>query len=555
MSENALVNVARFLPEQARLNPRLPAVRVPVGRRRGAVLYEERSFAELDRESDACARLLRERGISRGTRTLLMVRPGLELILCTFALFKVGAVPVVIDPGMGLQGFLACVRRTEPEALLGIPLAQRLAALFRGTFRSVGTRVAVGDRSFRESLAHQMLAGGGPEMARTQADDLAAILFTSGSTGAPKGVCYEHGMFEAQVRLLRQLYGIRPGEVDLPMLPVFALFNPALGMLTVVPKMNPSRPAKADPWEIVQAIRQNGVTNSFGSPVLWRKIADYCERRRITLPTLRRILMAGASVPPSLVRRFRSIAPGAEVHTPYGATECLPLTSIPGSSLLGEVEALSRAGKGSCVGRPAEGIELRVVQVVDGPLPQYDPLLDVPQGEIGEIAACGPVVTREYDRLPEATAAAKMLDAQGRTWHRMGDLGYLDESGRLWFCGRKVGRVVLPAGDGHPEQVFYTDCCEAIFNAHPDVARSALIAIRKNGVRAPAIAIEPLPGKFPRGVRARADFIEELSVLGQQHPHTQGIHTFVFEKAFPVDVRHNAKIHRLALGRKHSGKG
>jgi len=541
------VNVARFLPEQARLNPRLPALRVPAGTRDGAIVYEERSFAQLDRESDACARLLAAQGVARGMRTLLMVRPGLELILCTFALFKLGAGPVVIDPGMGLKSFLGCVRRTGPEALVGIPLAQRVARVFRGTFRGVRVRVPVGTRSFREGIARGLLEGASFEMAQTRADELAAILFTSGSTGAPKGVCYEHGMFESQVRLLKALYGIKAGEVDLPMLPVFALFNPALGMLSVVPRMDPSRPARADPWQIVQAIRQNGVTNSFGSPVLWRKIAAYCERQGLTLPSLRRILMAGAPVPPALVRRFRVIAPNAEVHTPYGATECLPLTSIAGAELLDDVEALSREGKGSCVGRPAPEIGLRVIPVLDAPLSRLDDVPALPPGEVGEIVASGPVVTRVYDRLPDATAGAKTLDAEGRTWHRMGDLGYLDELGRLWFCGRKAERIVLDSG-----RTLYTDCCEAIFNAHPEVARCALLGVRRNGAVIPAIAVEPVPGKFPRSRKAKRDLIEELEVLGAQHEHTRDIRTFFFEKAFPVDVRHNAKIHRLTLARKHS---
>src|SRR5690606_30213947 len=142
----------------------------------------------------------------------------------------------------------------EPEAVVGIPLAIRISRLFRGSFRSVRVRVAVGNGRFRRDMRrnHDNYF----EIAETRANDLAAILFTSGSTGTPKGVRYEHGMFEAQVRLLKQHYGIEPGEIDLPMLPVFALFNPALGMTTITPKMDPSRPAKADPWQIVQAIQQ-----------------------------------------------------------------------------------------------------------------------------------------------------------------------------------------------------------------------------------------------------------------------------------------------------------
>ena len=204
--------------------------------------------------------------------------------------------------------------------------------------------------------------------AETTARDLAAILFTSGSTGPPKGVCYEHGMFEAQVSAIREQYGISEGEVDLPMLPIFALFNPALGMTTVVPEINPSKPATVDPAKIVQAIQQCGVTNSFGSPVLWKKIGAYCVERGETLPSLKRILMAGASVPPPLMGQFRKILDQGQVHSPYGATEVLPVSSISDGEVLGETAHLTTQGKGTCVGRPLPGVEVKIVPVSDEPL-------------------------------------------------------------------------------------------------------------------------------------------------------------------------------------------
>ncbi len=278
------------------------ALKIPRGRDpNGQIDYLVLSFRELAQEQDNWGRRLLGRGIGRGSRVLLMARPGLPLISLCFALFKIGAVPIVIDPGMGLRSFLSCVRRSRPDALVGISLAIWVSRIFRGSFKSLRTRVKVG--SAREPL-HQMAAQG-IAAAETTARDLAAILFTSGSTGPPKGVCYEHGMFEAQVSAIREQYGISEGEVDLPMLPIFALFNPALGMTTVVPEINPSKPATVDPAKIVQAIQQCGVTNSFGSPVLWKKIGAYCVERGETLPSLKRILMAGASVPPLLMGQFR----------------------------------------------------------------------------------------------------------------------------------------------------------------------------------------------------------------------------------------------------------
>lgn len=535
-------NVAAFLAEQAVRAPDVAAVRAPLGRAEdGGIRYAERSFAALEAESSAAAWYFHSRGVDRGSRVLLLVRPGLDLVRTVFALFKIGAVPVVIDPGMGLRSFLRCVRHSGPEAVVAPPFVVRMLRCFPASFRTTGTRIPLGPR-LESGLEHFSDAGSFPAL-EAEPDELAAVLFTSGSTGAPKGVRYAHGMFAAQVASIRAAYGIGPGEVDLPMLPVFALFNPALGMTTVVPEMNPSRPASVDPEKIVRAIRQNAVTNSFGSPTLWRIIADYCGHRGIELPSLRRVLMAGAPVPHQLLRGMRKLLPNGTVHTPYGATEALPVSSIDDREILGETAEATARGAGSCVGRPLPGVEARILEARSGPLADWSGGRELKTGEVGEIVVSGPSVTESYDRLPEADAASKIRDG-GKIWHRMGDLGWLDEKGRLWFCGRKAERV--ETGDGP----LHTDRCEVFFNAHPGVARSALIGVADGRA---GIAVEPEKGAFPRTRRARARFREELREIARANPMTSGIAAFYFVRRFPVDVRHNAKIHRLALARRFAG--
>jgi acyl-CoA synthetase (AMP-forming)/AMP-acid ligase II len=536
-------NVAHFLAEQATAQPMAPAVRAPLGRGRdGAIAYAERSFAELEAEASATAHYLAAQGVARGGRVLLMVRPGLDLIRIVFALFKLGAVPVVIDPGMGIQKFLRCVRHSRPDALVGIIPAIWIARCFRPSFRGVDIKIPVNHR-FQNRI--ESFKNKGPYAVVDSAEDeLAAVLFTSGSTGPAKGVCYAHGMFLAQVEAIRRQYGIEPGEVDLPMLPVFALFNPALGMCTVVPQMNPSRPATVDPARIVRAIQQNAVTNSFGSPALWTKIARYCEQTSITLPSIRRILMAGAPVPPALMAQMRSIIPNGDIHTPYGATEALPVTSISATEVLEQTAVRTQKGEGTCVGRALPDVRVRIIEPVDDAIASLDAVAVKATGGIGEIIVQGPSVTRGYDRLPGADADSKIADG-ARHWHRMSDMGWLDADGRLWFCGRKVERVLGPDGP------MYTDCCEAIFNAHPKVYRSALIDL---GGGRPGMVIEPEKGNFPRTWKARRQFEQSLAELGQQHAFTARIRHFFFEKRFPVDVRHNAKIHRLSLAQKYALK-
>ena len=541
MSESA--NIARHLPLMAARQPDHPAVKVPRGRTRaGRIDYLTLSFRELDAEVDAWVAKLTGQGIRRGDRVLVMVRQGLPLIAAAFALFKLGAVPVIIDPGMGRESFLSCVARSRPRGLLGIPLAQAFSYVFRRAFASVEVRVwASGSPTARCAVS----AGAAP-LADTAPEELAAILFTSGSTGAPKGVCYEHGMFDAQVRLVRDTYGIEPGEVDLPMLPIFALFNPALGMTTIVPEIDPSRPATVDPEKIVQAIEQERVTNSFGSPTLWRKIAAHCRKTDTVLPTVRRVLMAGAPVPPALFADVQALLPNGTAHSPYGATESLPLCSVTAAEI---DRAAALAGRGTCVGRPVREIEVKIVALTDGPIATWAEACELPRGEIGEIVVRGPVVTKAYDALPEATAAAKIRDG-ATLWHRMGDAGYFDAEGRLWFLGRKAERVVMREGVLFPDQV------EPVFNAHPEVRRTALIGLGERGEQRPAIVVEPRSKEIVATPSLRRKLVRELRALGVQQPHTDRIRLLFLHPKFPVDVRHNAKIHRLTLAKwaaHHSG--
>jgi acyl-CoA synthetase (AMP-forming)/AMP-acid ligase II len=378
-------------------------------------------------------------------------------------------------------------------------------------------------------------------------DTLAAVLFTSGSTGAPKGVCYTHGMFDAQIELVRSTYGIVPGETDMAMLPLFALFNPALGTTTVTPLLDPSRPLAADPAPLVAALLSEKVTCSFGSPAIWSKVADHCEARGIELPDLRRLLIAGAPVSGELLAKLRAIAPNCVIHTPYGATECLPVTTIAADELWGVARELALLGQGTCVGRAVSGVEIRVIKEVDGSIATLGDTKLCAAGEIGEIIATGPSVTREYDGLPEATRAAKIADGD-RIWHRMGDLGALDSSGRLFFLGRRVEKVRTPEGD------LPTESIEPAFRQHPHVFRCALIGIGVTPRQTGALVVEPRSGHFPETEAARARFIKELRELARINPQADRIREIVFQRALPVDVRHNAKIHRLQLAKEWTSR-
>ncbi|MGI9110353.1 MAG: fatty acid CoA ligase family protein [Opitutales bacterium] len=539
-------NVARHLRVAATEHPEGLATKSPSGvTASGEVHHESRTFRQLDQASDAAAELFARSGLVAGDRVLLAVRPGHDLIVGMFGLLKLGAVPVAIDPGMGWSSFLDCVRRSRPTGLVGLRSATLLSRLPLAAFRSLRQRVTVGGAAWCQALAS---ASPAPRpLAEVRPDTLAAILFTSGSTGAPKGVCYTHGMFDAQIELVRATYGIRPGEIDMAMLPLFALFNPALGTTTVTPLLDPSRPLAADPAPLVAALIAEKVTCSFGSPAIWGKVTDYCETKGLELPDLRRLLIAGAPVSGELLAKLRVIAPRCVTHTPYGATECLPVTTITADELLGEARQLALRGQGTCVGRPVSGVEIRVIRETEGPIATLAEARACSPDEIGEIIATGPSVTREYDGLPEATRLAKIADGD-RVWHRMGDLGALDASGRLFFFGRRVEKVRTADGD------LPTESLEPAFRQHPQVFRCALIGLGGAPRQTPALVVEPRSGHFPETDVARARFVAELRSVASVHPQSDRVRHIVFQRALPVDVRHNAKIHRLQLAQEWSAR-
>ncbi|TNJ33159.1 olefin beta-lactone synthetase [Arenimonas terrae] len=536
-------NIAAALPRLAAQAPERIAMRCPGGRGANAfAAYDVTlSYAQLDRRSDALAAGLARHGLVRGQRAVVMVRPSPEFFLLMFALFKAGVVPVLVDPGIDKRALKQCLDEAQPQAFIGIPLAQAARVLLRWA-RSAQLRVTVGRRWFwgGPTLA-QVEADGrdaGPQLAATAPDEVAAILFTSGSTGVPKGVVYRHRHFVAQVDMLRDAFGIEAGGVDLPTFPPFALFDPALGVSSIIPDMDPTRPANADPRKLHDAIARFGVDQLFGSPALMRVLAEH----GAPLPTLRRVTSAGAPVPADVVATMRGLLPPqAQFWTPYGATECLPVAVIEGAELQATREATEH-GAGTCVGRPVAPNEVRIIAITDAAIADWSQAQVLGVEAIGEITVAGPTATDEYFNRPQATALAKIAetlpDGSTRIVHRMGDLGRFDAQGRLWFCGRKSHRVRTELGGLYTEQV------EPVFNVHPDVRRTALVGVGEPGKQTPVLCVEMRAG-LPAPEHARV--LDELRRLSLGFVHTARIEHYLVHPGFPVDIRHNAKIGREQL--------
>jgi acyl-CoA synthetase (AMP-forming)/AMP-acid ligase II len=564
MSETrpGICNIAAALPRLARERPAQVAMRCPG---RGGRYNVELTYAQLDARSDAIAAGLARRGIVRGTRTVVMVRPTPEFFLAMFALFKAGAVPVLVDPGIDKRALKQCLDEARPEAFLGIPLAM-LAKSLLGWAKSSRTNITTGTRALLAdaTLAEVERDGAGvnSQLADTRPDDVAAILFTSGSTGVPKGVVYRHRHFVAQVEMLRDAFDMVPGGVDLPTFPPFALFDPALGLTSIIPDMDPTRPARANPRKLHAAIAKFGVDQLFGSPALMRVLAEHGE----ALSTVKRVTSAGAPVPPEVVSRMLELLPeDARFWTPYGATECLPVAAIEGRELL-SLRERTESGAGTCVGRPVPPNEVRLIRIGDDAIDGWNDALLVGVGQVGEITVAGPTATDAYWNRDAQTKLAKIRetlpDGGERIVHRMGDLGWFDAQGRLWFCGRKSQRVVVDEAT-----TLCTEQVEPVFNAHPDVARTALVGVpRKPGAKrlelsrgsagqlrhaGSAAGHQPLLCvELKRGVDAQQwpRIASELRHLADGFVHTAKVEAFLrYPKPFPVDIRHNAKIGREKL--------
>lgn len=536
-----LSTVADVLPTMAAAQPDTTAIFFPTKRRDAdGVVYTRVSYRELDERSTKIAAGLHAVGIERGQRAALMVRPSPELFALTFGMFKAGVVPVMIDPGLGIRGLGNCLARAAPTAFVGIPAAHAARIALGWGRATVERTVNVGGRGLAKHTLTRVEELGAERIRKGQGatptggDEVAAVLFTSGSTGPPKGAVYRHRNFLAQVTAIRAMFGIEPGEIDLPTFPLFALFDPALGMTTVIPDMDPSRPAAVNPVHIIEPIQRFGVTTMFGSPALLNTVGRYGELHGTKLPTLRRVIAAGAPLPGETLSRWHQMLPAeGDVFPPYGATESLPVACLAGREILADTWAKTEQGAGVCVGNPVPDIEVKVIRITDEPIDGFSKDLELPDGQIGEIAVRGPMVTEEYFGDELNTARSKIRDGEF-IWHRMGDVGWRDDHGRLWFCGRKSHRVVVDS------ETMFTVPCEKIFDAHPAVYRSALVGPEGR----PTLCVELEPGYG----RAQWPGIErELRVIADSHPKLRRISSFVRHPGFPVDIRHNAKIGREKL--------
>ncbi|MFD5340716.1 AMP-binding protein [Streptomyces hawaiiensis] len=498
----------------------------------GPVSAEDVTAAQL---LDGCLRTadaLRSAGVRRGDKAVVMTRDAYRLVAAVYALTSLGAVPVLIEPRAEVR---RCLDEIAPGVFIGEPLAhvaRRALGWGRGHVRTA----LVTGRDFpgRGRLLGRSLplavpdgSGPGPHVPEPRAEDLAMIAFTSGSTGQPKGVEYRYTTLAGQLGALDAVLRPEAGDVLLSCFLPFAALGPLLGLTTVAPQVDHLAPARTPPGHLVGPLLRHRADIVLGSPAILGLIAGHCARHGLTLPSVRRVLSFGAPLRPRLVELLaRALPPGAEILSVYGATECLPATAIDADELRALRVQPPPGHSGTCLGRPLPGVGACV--------------LDADATGLGEIAVAGPVVSPAYHARPDATGAAKSL-TDGTLWHRTGDLGRLDDEGRLWYLGRKAHLVT---GDGF---TLTTEDVEAAADIASGVRRTALVGVGPAGRQRAVLCVEP-----ERSARRDAVLDALRASLGGHH-HGRRIGTVLFHPRFPTDIRHNSKIDRARLAEYASG--
>ena len=305
MTTSDIATVADYLAQRAAEQPNQLALAVQHGRK-SHLRYREYTYSALNQAADEIAAGLHSNGIKPGDHAAMLIPPGFACFATMFALLRLGAVPVCVDPGIGVRNLGVCLGEAEPVAFIGVPKAHAARAVLGWCTTSLQKRIVVDGwwpgcarlSTIRKQGAAALKTGWTPPA--ISQDDPAAVLFTSGSTGIPKGVVYHHRTFLAQITALKELFHIQPGEYDLPTFPLFALFAPALGQSSIIPAMDFTRPAHVDPVILLDAMKRYPIQQMFGSPALLDTFGRYLEKNQSPINQLQRILSAGAQFRPKL---------------------------------------------------------------------------------------------------------------------------------------------------------------------------------------------------------------------------------------------------------------
>jgi acyl-CoA synthetase (AMP-forming)/AMP-acid ligase II len=488
--------IPSILHENACEWPNRPALIATRGGSEAALTFQELEEAVIE-----FAAQLNARGIHHGDPVLVFVPMSLELYVALLAIFRLGAIAVFVDPSSGLRHINACCEKLPPAALISVWPLRWLRPFISGLRRI--PRVFTPPRL--SPVSNPVDAAALPCL--PVPENPALITFTSGSTGAPKAAVRTHQF------LIAQHEALEPGEVDLTTLPVFVLANLASGVTSVLPDTKISHPGSVNAPRLASQIQRLRPTRTGGSPAFYQRLMD----EPSSLASFRKIYTGGAPVFPSFLQKLQALAPKAEVVAVYGSTEAEPIAHIACHEITASDWQAMREGKGLLAGIPVPEVRLRIIA------DQWEePVLlpdAIPQGNTGEIVVTGEHVLKGYLK-GEGDGETKFL-IDGEIWHRTGDAGYLDATGRLWLLGRCAARIHDDKGALYP---FAVECIAMSF---PFVRRAAFILLKGKRL----LAIEVYPGSSEAdltGLKCNLAWaaVDEVRTV----------------RSIPVDARHNAKV-------------
>lgn len=518
------MNIARLLQEQARSHPDKTAI---MEYRQGRNV--SMSFSELAEAVGLTARILQEAGLQPGGTTLFLSPMTSGLYVALLALFQLGGIALFLDPSSGRKHIEQCLEIRGPDALIATSRAHLLRLISRG-LRRIPRKFSL-NGYMPGALRLDRLNDVSPlkEIAPCTADTPALITFTSGSTGKPKAALRTHGFLRAQHRVLEKSFGLSPGLVDFTTLPIFLLANLASGVCSVIPNCDLRRPGFIKPGPVLRQIAEFQPHLTAASPAFLESLASVALRAKTPLHSFRRIFTGGAPVFPGTLDLLSQAAPEANIVAVYGSTEAEPIAQIATSEISLEDRKAMREGKGLLAGYPVEALQLRILPNAWGePIGPYSPDLFegmcLGPGQTGEIVVYGDHVLPSY--LDGVGDEETKFDVGGQRWHRTGDGGYLDETGRLWLVGRCAAWIRDDRGTLYPFAV------EVAAQEVKGIRRSALVAHQGKRI----LVLQP-------GVSGESI---DLQMLKQQLSWAQ-IDYYHILRQIPMDQRHNAKIDYLLL--------
>ena len=501
---------------------------VEMGRRGPARTVTWRQLASTVRDMSAGLAAV---GVEPGDRVAMLVPPGADLTAMLYATWRAGAVPVIADAGLGLSGMRRALRGANAQHVIGTGrgLSAAKGMGLKGTFISVGGFVPGVRRAIGVDYTAVELLQIGRQMSLPSAPPVtaeAAVLFTSGATGPAKGVVYRHAQLEAQRDIVRETFDIKSSDKLVAAFAPFALFGPALGVASVVPSMDVTKPGTLTAQGLADAIAAIDATLVFAAPAALRSVvrtkAELNTAQRERCERVRLLLSAGAPVSRETLRAASELLGDCDAHTPYGMTEALLVADVT----LRELQESGR-GNGVLVGHRVDGVQVSI-----SPLDAYGEATGalVDDADItGEVVVRGAHIKDHYDQLWVTQRAS----ARDHGWHRTGDVGHLDPDGRLWIEGRLAHLVTTAAGVvtpvGPEQRLDRLDAIQlsCVVGVGPRY-RQVVVAVVEAPMHAPGVASLELTD----AVRQTAG-IEFAAVL--------------VVSELPVDVRHNSKIDRIRV--------